>query len=194
MIHCPACRVRFRLPVGFADERISCPGCWTWVDLSDVTAMQGDAWRLAREWLFSWFRATDAKDSREFLETQQWSVDYSPSSTTDHYELVAEHAKDRYEHILEISETLDKKLEELAKTSGTVVLIIAAVSSALGSAAVASTLGLRSTLAHPRFLTAAVVCLALSLGVAIWSRRPIKFRTPVTARALLKLVDDHVIS
>src|SRR5271157_4867401 len=84
--------------------------------------------------------------------------------------------------MLNLSEVLDKKLEGLARTSLAIGVLIATVARALGS---------NTPLGRSPLLIWAVISFALSVLVAVWSRSPTIYGTPLEIRDLLKVMDDH---
>ena len=184
-ITCPICGVRFRLPLGFTGGMIGCPGCWRVVNMpSPITPTTPPAWWVTRAWdrTDSWRRPPDPAKSAGFLETRQWALDYNPPREGEDYTLALEYAEKRYEEMLNLSEVLDKKLEGLARTSLAIGVIIATVARALGS---------NTPLGRSPLLIWAVISFALSVLVAVWSRSPTIYGTPLEIRDLLKVMDDH---
>jgi len=184
-ITCPICGVRFRLPLGFTGGMIGCPGCWRVVNMpSPITPTTPPAWWVTRawDWTDSWRRPPDPAKSAGFLETRQWALDYDPPREGEDYTLALEYAEKRYEEMLNLSEVLDKKLEGLARTSLAIGVLIATVARALGS---------NTPLGRSPLLIWAVISFALSVLVAVWSRSPTIYGTPLEIRDLLKVMDDH---
>lgn len=120
--------------------------------------------------------------SEGFLETRQWALDYNPARPDDGYVLALEYAQGRYEEMLKLSESMDKKLDDLSRTSLAIGAVIATVARVLGPDS-------PFPLSSP--LTWAVVAFALSVLLAVWSRKPTLFGTPLQVRDLLKVMDDH---
>jgi hypothetical protein len=151
--------------------------------LADANAPLQWSPRIAKilSWLDSWRRPPDPLVSQGFLETQQWALNYNPPRNGDEYEFAMEYAKSRYEEMLSLSETLDKKLDDLARTSLTIGVIIATVAKVFGS---------DTRLGNSHLLTPAVISFAISVLVAVWSRGPTMFRTPLEIRDLLKGMDN----
>ena len=186
MIHCPLCRVRFRLPLGFKGRTIGCPGCWKVLDVTNLTNEKPPAWRkilLATllSWLDSWRRPPDPARSAGFIETRQWAWDYNPSPLREVYELALEFAEKRYEEMRNLSETLDKKLDDVARTSLAIGVLIATAARVLGA---------DSSLGRSSLLIPAVIVFAVSVLVAVLSRSPTASGTPLEIRGLLKVIDD----
>jgi hypothetical protein len=96
--------------------------------------------------------------------------------------LALEYAQKRYEEMLNLSEVLDKKLDGLARTSLAIGVLIATVARVLGA---------ETPLGRSPLLLWAVVVFALSVLIAIWSRGPTLYGTPLEIRNLLKVMDDH---
>jgi hypothetical protein len=181
---CPHCGVYFRLPLGFTGRAIGCPGCWRGLDLTNLTpssARQHSIFMRFWNWLDSWRRPPDPARSVGFLETRQWALDYNPPRQDD-YVLALEYAEKRYEEMLNLSEVLDKKLDGLARTSLAIGVLIATVARVLGA---------ETPLGRSPLLLWAVIIFALSVLVAIWSRGPTLYGTPLEIRNLLKVMDDH---
>jgi len=164
---------------------IGCPGCWRVVNMpSSITPTAPPAWWVTRawDWVDSWRRPPDPAKSAGFLETRQWALDYNPPREGEDYTLALEYAEKRYEEMLNLSEVLDKKLEGLARTSLAIGVLIATVARALGS---------NTPLGRSPLLIWAVISFALSVLIAIWSRGPTIYGTPLEIRDLLKVMDDH---
>jgi hypothetical protein len=186
-ITCPSCGVYFRLPLGFRGETIGCPGCWRGLDLTNLTTTPSSARQHPRavrvwNWLDSWRRPPDPARSAGFLETRQWALDYDPPREDEDYTLALEYAEKRYEEMLNLSEVLDKKLDGLARTSLAIGVLIATVARVLGA---------ETPLGRSPLLIWAVISFAVSVLVAIWSRGPTLYGTPLEIRNLLKVMDDH---
>jgi hypothetical protein len=186
-ITCPYCSMRFRLPLGFAGETIGCPGCWKGLKLTNLTTSSPPSRRRSRltlvlDWTNSWRRPPDPTKSAGFLETRQWALDYNPPREDEDYALALEYAQKRYEEMLNLSEVLDKKLDGLARTSLAIVVLIATVARVLGA---------ETPLGRSPLLIWAVISFAVSVLVAIWSRGPTLYSTPLEIRDLLKVMDDH---
>lgn len=130
----------------------------------------------------SLFHPPDAGKMEGFLEAQKWSLDYSPPREGDEYDLVLDYAKGRYEEMLGISEALDKKLDDVARTSLAIGVLIATVARFLGT---------ETPFGRSSFLMPAALSFALAVVLAVLSRRPMTFRTPLEMRDLLKLMDEH---
>ncbi len=84
--------------------------------------------------------------------------------------------------MLNLSEVLDKKLDGLARTSLAIGVLIATVARVLGA---------ETPLGRSPLLIWAVISFAVSVLVAIWSRGPTMYATPLEIRNLLKVMDDH---
>jgi hypothetical protein len=186
-VTCPICGVHFRLPMGFAGETIGCPGCWKVVATTNLITAPPPAWWRSRltqvlNWGASWRHPPDPAKSAGFLETRQWALDYSPLRAGEDYALVLEYAEKRYEERLNQSEALDKKLDDLARTSLAIGILIATAARVLGS---------DMPLGRSPMLLGAVISFALSVLVAVWPRGPSIFSTPLQIRGLLKVMDDH---
>ncbi len=186
-ITCPRCGVYFRLPLGFSGETLGCPGCWGALDLTQLATTVPQPRRRARltsiwDWLNSWRRPPDPATSAGFMETRQWALDYSPPREDGDYELALEYAQKRYEEMLGLSEVLDQKLDGLARTSLAIGVLIATLARVLGA---------ETPLGRSPLLIWAVVVFAVSVLVAIWSRGPTMYGTPLEIRGLLKVMDDH---
>jgi hypothetical protein len=186
-VTCPICGVGFRLPLGFTGGMIGCPGCWKLLDMRSTAESPPPAWwriRLSQvmNWLGSWKHPPDPAKSAGFLETRQWSLDYNPSRVGDDYTLAREYAEKRYEEMINLSEVLDKKLDDLARTSLAFGVIIATVARVLGA---------DTSLGRSPLLIWAVITFALSVLVAVWSRGPTISATPLQIRDLLKVMDEH---
>jgi hypothetical protein len=136
---------------------------------------------LALNWLNSWRRPPNPGVSPGFLETRQWALDYNPAEGND-YGLALEYAEKRYGEMQDLSEALDKKLDDLARTSLAIGVLIATVAKVLGA---------DTPLGRSPWLVWAVISFALSVLVAVWSRNPIAYGTPMEIRGLLKVMDDH---
>ncbi len=151
---------------------------------SPITPTTPPAWWVTRawDWTDSWRRPPDPAKSAGFLETRQWALDYDPPREGEDYTLALEYAEKRYEEMLNLSEVLDKKLEGLARTSLAIGVLIATVARALGS---------NTPLGRSPLLIWAVISFALSVLVAVWSRSPTIYGTPLEIRDLLKVMDDH---
>ncbi len=130
----------------------------------------------------SWRSPPDPVRSAGFLEAQQWTWEYSPKRDGDEYALALEYAQKRYEEITGLFELLDKKLDDLARTSLAIGVIVATMARVFGS---------NSPLGHSPLLLWAVVFFALSVLVAVWSRGPTISGTPLEIRDLLKVMDDQ---
>jgi hypothetical protein len=117
-----------------------------------------------------------------FLETSQWALDYNPVREGEDYGLALEYAAKRYDEMLSLSEVLDKKLDDLARTSLAIGVLIATVARVLGA---------ETPLGRSPMLIWAVISFALSFLVAVWSRGPTIYGTPLEIRNLLKVMDDH---
>jgi hypothetical protein len=137
-VTCPHCGVRFRIPFGFTGETIGCPGCWKGLKLTDVISTPPRRWwrsrlTLVRDWINSWRRPPDPRTSEGFLETRQWALDYIPPREDEVYAIALDYAEKRYEEMLNLSEALDKKLDDLARTSLAIGVLIATVARVLGA-------------------------------------------------------------
>ncbi len=84
--------------------------------------------------------------------------------------------------MLNLSEALDKKLDDLARTSLAIGVLIATVARVLDS---------DTPLGRSPLLIWAVISFAVSVLVAVWSRGPTIYGTPLEIRDLLKVMDDH---
>ena len=84
--------------------------------------------------------------------------------------------------MLSLSEVLDTKLEGLARTSLAIGVLIATVARVLGA---------DTPLGRSPLLAWAVISFAASVLVAVWSRGPTIYGTPLEIRNLLKVMDDH---
>lgn len=160
---CPVCGVGFRLPLGFSGQTIGCPGCWKVLDVADLTTRMILSWRrstmlLFFKWVDSWRRPPDPSTSEGFLETQQWALNYDPSREAEAYGLALGYAEKRYAEMLNLSEVLDKKLDDLARTSLAIGILIATVARVLGPS---------TPLGRPPLLIWAVTSFALSVLVAV---------------------------
>ena len=188
-ITCPICGVRFRLPLGFTGQMIGCPGCWKVVNMSIPTTAAPPPARW-RSWL------TRALSPGRFVAASPGyrevggipgdpavgRIDYNPSREKDDYALALEYTQKRYEEMLNLSEVLDKKLEGLARTSLAIGVLIATVARVLGE---------DTPLGRSPLLIWAVISFAVSVLVAVWSRGPTIYGTPLEIRNLLKVMDDH---
>ncbi|WP_165227115.1 hypothetical protein [Aquisphaera insulae] len=116
------------------------------------------------------------------METRQWALDYIPRREDEIYDLALKYAENRYEEMLKLSEILDKKLDDLARTSLAIGVIIATVARVLGA---------NTPLGRSSLLIWAVISFALSVLVAVWSRGPTTYGTPLEIRNLLKVVDEQ---
>ena len=188
LVTCPLCTAKFYLPEGYAIDPLGCPGCWRVVNLASLWPKPTESWsRLptiarVRIWGASWRRPPDPKVSAGFLDTQQWALDYNPTRDSDGYSLALEYAEKRYDEMRELSDVLDKKLDDIARTSLAVGVLIATAAKVMESA---------STFGRSPLLPWAVSFFALSMLVAVWSRSPTLYGTPMEIRDLLKVMDDH---
>ena len=90
------------------------------------------------------------------------------------------YAKERYDELVKVSESLDKKLDEIAKTALTIGTIIADV---------AKVEGLDTALLGSPMAPVAVVLLTVTVIAANVARRPNKAWKPMNARTLLEVAD-----
>jgi hypothetical protein len=173
--------------MGFTGQMIGCPGCWRLLDVtSRIAAPRPVWWRSGIAWVLSWIKSwrgpPEPTTSAGFLETRQWALDYDPIREGEDYTLAREYAEKRYEEMLNLSEVLDKKLDGLARTSLAIGVLIATVARVLGA---------ETPLGRSPLLIWAVISFALSVLIAVWSRSPTIYGTPLEIRNLLKVMDDH---
>lgn len=158
-------------------------------DESHESWLSGPSWgpkvKGAGTWLRSWWHAPDPNTSEGFLDNEQWALNYTPARNEDIYSLTSAFAQARYAEVWSVSESLDKKFDDLAKTVIAIVVIVATVTRGVGTVATISRSPLLATLA---VLTTA--SFALSLLVSICSRGPAGLGTPLTIRDLLTVVDS----
>lgn len=155
--------------------------------MAELTTKPTRSWRRSMtcwffNWVDSWRRPPDPSRSEGFLETRQWALDYDPSREAEAYGLALGYAEKRYEEMLNLSEVLDKKLDDLARTSLAIGILIATAARVLGP---------NTPLGRSRLLIWAVISFALSVLVAVWSRGPTIYGIPLEIRGLLKVMDDH---
>lgn len=136
----------------------------------------------ASRWFISLFWPPKASQSEGYLETQKWALDYNPTRDGDDYALTMEYAQGRYEEVINVSETLDKKLDDVARTSLAIGVIIATLARALGA---------ETPLGKSPLLIFAVFSFASSVLVAIRSRSSTSLEAPMQPRELLKVMDEH---
>ena len=152
--------------------------------------MQRPAWlaftwwkvRLLGEWtwLKKWWQPPE--NLKGLNETERWATTYGALRDQDDgaYSLTMDYAKERYDEIVRVSESLDKKLDEIAKTALTIGTIVAAV---------ARIEGLDTALLGSPMAPWAVILLMLTVILANMARRPNKSWKPMSARTLLEVAD-----
>ena len=113
---------------------------WNWIGSRHRPAWLGRSWwaqqgwpvNLVWKWLVSCFRPP--KYVEEFEETEGWVARYAALRDTEDgtYSLAREYAKERYDEVVSVSEGLDTKLDELARTALTIAAIVATAARVLG--------------------------------------------------------------
>lgn len=142
--------------------------------------------KRAGHWARSWVSPSDVAKQEWFIEEDRWALDYFPARTDGIYKVTLDYAEKRYKAALDLSAELDKKLDDLVRIAATVGTIIATVVRVLGTTLVNHNPFKGSPLLMPSLL-----CFAVTILVAAWSRRPSKIRTPVEIRGILVLTDKQ---
>jgi len=138
--------------------------------------------RMRREW--AWLRIwwQPPRDPEGFQQAEQWAENYGAPRDLDDgtYALTLEYAKDRYAELVEVSEALDKKLDELARMALAVGAIVATA---------ARVLGLDSSFIRSPIAATSICCSVATLITAAVARRPNLSWKPMNSRTLLEIAD-----
>jgi len=123
-----------------------------------------NAWKL-------WWVAPDIKDpgvDPELAEAEHWAEHHAPVGLADVYPVTLDHARRQYEQMVAISDSFDKKADDLMRIAG--------VSAALENS---------------RMLPYVVVSFVATVLISAIAKRPIKIAMPMETRILLKATDLH---
>jgi hypothetical protein len=141
-----------------------------------IRAAAGSAWK----WLASWMHPPEDLDGRD--ETKRWATSYAALRDADDstYSLAREYAKERYDELVTVSQSLNTKLDELARTALTIGAIVATL---------VRVLGLDTALSRSPLAALAIVFSVLTVLTSALTRRPNKSWKPMNARTFLEAAD-----
>lgn len=143
-------------------------------------------WNKAKSWAWSWALPPDVAEQDWFIEEDRWVLNYFPARDDESYKVTLDYAEKRYKAALDLSAELDKKLDDLVRIAATIGTIIATVVRVLGT-----TLVNHNPFKGSPWLIPSLLCFAVTILVAAWSRRPSKIRTPAQIRGVLVLTDKQ---
>ena len=118
-------------------------------------------------------------NNRDLKAAYEWAAGYAPIRNGLVYDAVLDYAKDSYKDITEVSDVLDKKADDLMKTSGAIAAALAAAGRIPSVQAV---------LTSWPVLTA-ITCLVVAMILCANARRPVKKVVPMTVKAVLEIVE-----
>lgn len=125
---------------------------WRWVRRYPLRRIRG--------WLRGWVEPPDVENEEWFQEEEAWVLNYLPPRDDESYEVTYKYAESRYNAGLELSETLDKKLDDLVRTSAAIGAIVATVVRVLGT-------GTATSLSHSYLF---LPCSSVSRRPSSWRR------------------------
>jgi hypothetical protein len=126
----------------------------------------------------AWFRPVDPRSTPEFLNAEQWAINYAPAHESGVYAPIEEFAEKQFEFVAAATDTLDKKADGWARFAS-------AMAGATVTAASTTLIKIGNTYL---FLCAGLV-LFVSVIMAIRAGMPLSALTPITVRNLLKVAD-----
>ena len=163
--------------------RVPCPGCWQWTEVVIPNPAEEYLWlqwwnMLPRPWLLSWFRPIDPRNTPDFLDAEQWAINYAPAHESEVYAFIEQFAEKQFEFVAGATDTLDKKADAWARFAAT-------IAGATVTAASTTLIKISSTL----FFVFGGLVILLSIILAIRAGMPLSALTPITVRNLLKVAD-----
>lgn len=139
-----------------------------------------DEWAWVRIWVRRYWKPLDETAGVE--EVERWANDYTAPRDVedDAYEIARDNAVARYEEVLRVSEGLDKKLEDLARTALTVGGIVATLSKVTG---------VQVDEPSWRLIAGGVIVAVFAVATSFLARRPVDTSMPYDARTVLEIAD-----
>lgn len=142
-----------------------------------------NSWAPTQAWLSTWLYPPRRVSGAD--ETVRWARSY-PALRDDGgaedgvYSLARKYAKERYEELVKLSESLDAKLESLARTA----LALGAI-----TATAVRVAGIDTAYLHSPRLVIGTIFWVLTVLIAALSRRPNERWEPMSSRSLLEVAD-----
>ena len=121
----------------------------------------------------------EIKENQDLVLAYDWEIRFAPSRNGTVYEAVLKYAENYYKEVIDTSDALDKKSDDLMRISGTVAAALAAagriesLQAAFGSV----------------FIVFAIICLVLSMLICASARRPVRKAVPMTIKAAMEVTE-----
>jgi hypothetical protein len=145
--------------------------------------------RSAWSWLRSWWHPPDlnylveiGKD-KDLKNAYEWAGDYAPTRNGEIYEAILDFAEKSYEEMVNVSDGLDKKADDLMKISGTIGAALAAAGRISGASALLSS----------RPVLFSVGSLVFTMLICARTRKPVKKIVPMTIKAAIEVAECGVL-
>lgn len=119
----------------------------------------------------------------ELAEARRWAVRYIPLRDDPIYGVVQGLAERSYQELVALADNLDRKADDLMKTSAALAAALAAAGRIAGASAL---------LEHPRLILASVGCLVATLLLCARIRTPSNKAAALSIRSVLAIADVGV--
>ena len=158
--------------------------CWTgWLSTRayrELTRSRNrPPWVTLAWWLDWWFHPI-LEGHEVYQDAERWALDYIPQGSNGIYGDTLKFAEKQYDQSLKLSDSLDKKCDDIIRNAGVIGAVIAAASRVAD---------VQNVLGNSSIVVLAVFCLVTAVIVAIRARAPADVATPMEIRSALEIAD-----
>lgn len=121
----------------------------------------------------------EINENQDLIAAYNWAADYAPSRNGSVYEAVLKYAEKYYGEVVDTSDTLDKKADDLMRISGTVAAALAAAGRIESLKVAFGSL----------YVVIAIVCLVVAMVICALARRPVRKAVPMTIKAAMEVAE-----
>jgi hypothetical protein len=158
---------------------MGCPSCWRIVNVTLPAPTSPLRLRISA-YLLSWFRAPRLDADADYQAAKDWARLYSPTGREENGDVLLQFSKDHYTLVSSMLGELDKKADDLMRTTLAVFgAVLAAVSAHIVQ------------IAQPWiwFAVFGLTALAIGVGLAAVARIPAELTTPMSPKELMQVSD-----